>query len=78
MAKRIITKRIGEVLLERGIIDRKKLEEGLAYQKAHGVPREQAYNSTMYLMAAVLLIGLTCNLLVRAVDSRWHHPEGNA
>ncbi|MBI4342174.1 MAG: hypothetical protein HY599_02265 [Candidatus Omnitrophica bacterium] len=36
MAKRIITKRIGEVLLERGIIDRKKLEEALAYQKEHG------------------------------------------
>ena len=36
MAKRIITKRIGEVLLERGLIDRKKLEEALAYQKEHG------------------------------------------
>ena len=36
MAKRIITKRIGEVLLERGIIDRKKLEQALVYQKEHG------------------------------------------
>ena len=36
MARRIITKRIGEVLLERGLIDRKKLEEALAYQKEHG------------------------------------------
>ena len=36
MAKRIITKRIGEVLLERGVISHKKLEEALAYQKAHG------------------------------------------
>ena len=36
MAKRIITKRIGEVLLGRGVIDRKKLEEALAYQKEHG------------------------------------------
>ena len=36
MAKRIITKRIGEVLLERGIIDRKKLEQALAHQKEHG------------------------------------------
>ncbi|MCI0558503.1 MAG: hypothetical protein MN733_08415 [Nitrososphaera sp.] len=32
----MITKRIGEVLLERGLIDRKKLEEALAYQKEHG------------------------------------------
>ena len=36
MAKRLITKRLGEVLLERGIIDRKKLEQALAYQKEHG------------------------------------------
>jgi len=36
MAKRIITKRIGEVLLERGVITHKKLEEALAYQKEHG------------------------------------------
>ena len=36
MAKRIITKRIGEVLLERGLITRKKLEEALAHQKDHG------------------------------------------
>ena len=36
MAKRLITKRIGEVLLERGLITRKKLEEALGYQKEHG------------------------------------------
>ena len=36
MAKRIITKRIGEVLLERGIINRKELEKALAHQKDHG------------------------------------------
>jgi type IV pilus assembly protein PilB len=36
MAKRLITKRIGEVLLERGAIDRAKLEQALAHQKEHG------------------------------------------
>ena len=36
MAKRIITKRIGEVLLERGVITQKELEKALAHQKAHG------------------------------------------
>ena len=36
MAKRIITKRIGEVLLDRRLITRKKLEEALGYQKEHG------------------------------------------
>jgi MFS family permease len=46
-----------------------------AYQKAHGVPKEQAYNSTMYLMAGVLSLGLICNLLVRPVHPKRHHPE---
>ena len=36
MAKRIITKRLGEVLLERTVINRKELEQALAHQKAHG------------------------------------------
>jgi len=36
MAKRIITKRIGEVLLERGVINHKGLEKALAHQKEHG------------------------------------------
>ena len=35
MAKRVITKRIGEVLLQRGVIARKDLEKALAYQKDH-------------------------------------------
>jgi type IV pilus assembly protein PilB len=36
MARRIITKRIGEVLLERGVITYKELEKALAHQKEHG------------------------------------------
>jgi len=36
MAKRIITKRIGEVLLERGLIHQKDLEKALAHQREHG------------------------------------------
>ena len=36
MAKRMITKRIGEVLLQRGVIARKDLEKALAYQQDHG------------------------------------------
>ncbi len=42
------------------------------YQKAHGVPKAEAYNTTMYLMAGLLLVGLVCNLLVRPVDPRHH------
>ena len=44
------------------------------YQKEHGVPKAQAYNTTMYLMAGLLLVGLVCNLLVRPVDPRHHVP----
>ena len=37
---------------------------------AHGVPAAQAYNTTMYLMAALLVIGFICNACVKAVDAR--------
>jgi len=43
------------------------------YRIAHGVPRAEAYNATMYLMAGLLLLGLACNLLVRPVDEKFHH-----
>jgi MFS family permease len=43
------------------------------YRKEHGVPKAEAYNTTMMLMAALLLVGLVCNLLVRPVDARHHH-----
>jgi MFS family permease len=46
-----------------------------AWQKEQGVPKGEAYNSTLYLMAGVLLVGLTCNLLVRPVNARHHVPE---
>lgn len=36
MAKRIITKRIGEVLLERGVITAKELEKAITHQKEQG------------------------------------------
>ncbi|MBI2885273.1 MAG: hypothetical protein HYY15_03765 [Candidatus Omnitrophica bacterium] len=36
MAKRIITKRIGDILLERGIVNRQELEQALAQQKERG------------------------------------------
>ena len=36
MARRIITKRIGEVLCERGVIKKPQLDKALAHQKEHG------------------------------------------
>ena len=35
------------------------------YQLERGVPPDQAYNVTMYVLAALLLGGLICNLLIR-------------
>lgn len=40
------------------------------FQLAQGVPPDQAYNVTMYILAAMLLGGLVCNLLIRPVGER--------
>ena len=37
-----------------------------------GVPKAEAYSSTMFLMAGLLIIGLIANLLVRPVDPKYH------
>jgi MFS family permease len=42
------------------------------YQIDHGVPKAQAYNVTMYIMAALLVIGFICNFFVKAVNQRYH------
>jgi MFS family permease len=49
-----------------------------AYQQKHGVPRAEAYNTTLYIMAGILLVGFACNLLVRPVDPRHHATEAEA
>jgi MFS family permease len=36
-----------------------------------GVPAAQAYSTTMYIMAALLVVGFIANLLVRPVASRY-------
>ena len=41
------------------------------FQLARGVPADQAYNITMYVLAAMLLGGLICNAFIRPV--RPHH-----
>jgi MFS family permease len=40
------------------------------WQISRGVPKAEAYSTTMYLMAALLLAGLVCNLLVGAIHRR--------
>jgi MFS family permease len=42
------------------------------YQIDHGVAKAQAYNTTMYIMAALLVVGLLCNLMVKPVAERFH------
>jgi len=42
------------------------------YNVTHGVPKAQAYNTTMYIMAGLFIVGFICNLAIRAVDSKWH------
>jgi MFS family permease len=42
------------------------------YQIDRGVPRAHAYSVTMYILAGLLVIGLVCNLLIRAVADQDH------
>jgi len=42
------------------------------FQLAAGVPRDQLYNSTMYVLCAMLVAGLICNYLIKPVDHKWH------
>jgi MFS family permease len=41
------------------------------YQLGLGIPREQVYNQTMYILVGMLVVGLICNLLVKPLDSKW-------
>lgn len=45
------------------------------YQIGHGVPPYQAYNVTMYILAAMLLGGLICNMLVRPVADKFYMTD---
>ncbi|MES2163560.1 MAG: OFA family MFS transporter [Pseudomonadota bacterium] len=45
------------------------------YQIAHGVPKAQAYDITMYVLAGLLVIGLLCNLMVRPVADKHFMSE---
>jgi MFS family permease len=42
------------------------------YQLEHGVAKAQAYDTTMFLMAGLLILGAVCNFLVTPVDPRHH------
>jgi MFS family permease len=50
------------------------------YNIEHGVAKTAAYNVTMYVMAALLVVGFFCNLFIQAVDERHHmrHEDADA
>jgi MFS family permease len=48
------------------------------YQLAHGVDKAGAYQTTMRIMAALLVIGFIANLLVKPVASKYWLPESAA
>jgi MFS family permease len=41
------------------------------YQLSIGVPKQEAYNQTLYVLAALLIVGLICDLLVRPVSEKY-------
>src|SRR5271163_1977756 len=47
------------------------------YNIDHGVPKAQAYNVTMYIMAGLFIIGFIANALIKAVDARYHMKADN-
>ena len=45
------------------------------YQLGLGLPREQVYNQTMYILTGMLVLGLVCNLMVRPLADKWFMTE---
>ncbi len=41
-------------------------------QLAAGVPRDHLYDTTMYILCAMLVAGLICNYLIKPVDKKWY------
>ncbi|MDE2377727.1 OFA family MFS transporter [Bradyrhizobium sp.] len=42
------------------------------FQLAAGVPRDKLYDTTMYILCAMLIAGLICNYLIKPVDPKWN------
>jgi len=47
------------------------------FQLDAGVPARQAYNTTMYILAGLLVLGFLCNLLVRPVAEKHYMSEAD-
>lgn len=44
-------------------------------QIAAGIPREQVYDFTMYILAGMLVIGVIANAMVKPLDSKWYMSD---
>lgn len=45
------------------------------FQIAAGVPREQVYDFTMYILVGMLIIGLIANMMVRPLEAKWYMSD---
>ncbi len=41
------------------------------YQLSLGLPREQVYKQTLYILVGMLVVSLICNLMVKPVDQKY-------
>lgn len=67
-------------LADNGLVGRGRFRSGVGhyireYQINHGVPKTQAYNATMYIMAGRLVIGFICNYMIKAVHERHYMKQ---
>ncbi|MBO0935776.1 OFA family MFS transporter [Fibrella sp. HMF5335] len=51
------------------------ISSGKAAGLTESVAKASAYNTTMYIMAALLVVGFVCNLLVKPVDAKYQETE---
>jgi hypothetical protein len=54
-----------------GVVGPLLVNEIRQHQVDRGVPVAEAYNTTMYVLAGLLVIGFICNLLVRPLPDRY-------
>ena len=45
------------------------------FQLSHGVPKAQVYDTTMYILVGLLVVGLICNLLIKPVDPKYQMTD---
>jgi MFS family permease len=45
------------------------------FQLSAGVSRDHLYDSTMYILCSMLIVGLICNFLIKPVDPKWYMSQ---